>query len=199
MMGKGKGISFPRPDEIPGVDDAVFPESFFADDDCKLVTFNESFYFMGPIASDPVGGDPNNVGSRFFFNNEIMRPDSQVVEGVVLAGSCTRTASPGLLGTDGAGTCDLVTYDKAGNWSVTASGYVQTVPSGGMSAGSLVVTGGSGEMISVIGEFNVIPMDDQGMLSTGDIFTDMFAYYVEAAYGLIICPQPYYIAPDHTT
>ena len=186
-------MHFPHPDEIPFADDSTFPDSFYEDDDCKLVTFNESFYFMGPVASDPLGGDPANVGSRFFFNNDIMRPDGEVVEGVVLAGTCTRTAPPGLLGTDGAGTCDIVTYDKSGNWSIASSGYVSTVQPGRTSAGSLVITGGSGEMVSVIGEFNMIPMDENGMLSAADFFTDSFAYYVEAAYGLIICPQPYYI------
>jgi len=171
----------------------IFPESFYADDDCKLVTFNETFYFMAPIASDPVGEDPGNVGSRVFFNNEIMKSDGSVVEGVILAGVCTRTAPAGLEGNQGAGTCDITVYDMAGNWSIASSGYLQTVQEGGMSAGSLVVTGGSGEMVSVIGEFNILPMDAQGMLSTEDIFTGMFAYYVEASYGLIICPKPYYI------
>lgn len=192
--GKGKGYYpeeelFPAIDEIPFLDPSELPDGFWAGGDCRLVTFNESFYFRASSNNDTVGGSLDNVGSRFFFQEAITRPDGEDVEDVILSGVCTRTQAPGTLGTDGAGTCELVCADTSGAWSLATQGYLHNALVT-ETAGDLVVTGGSGQMTSVVGEMTIQPFDEAGMLWTGDIFVGPTGYMVEAAYGLIICPDP---------
>lgn len=177
--GKGKGL-FPDQDIL--LDDAALDDKFYNGDECRLVTFNETFYFMSATSSEGVGGDTDAVGSRFFFDQGIYKLTGEQVPNVVLSGICTRTSTA-------AGSCNLNFVDLTGNWSITTQGYLATVTTQ-MTAGSLVVTGGSGNMMSIIGEMVVIPMTNQGMLDFADIFSGVYAYYVEASYGVIICPSP---------
>jgi hypothetical protein len=181
----------PNADDIPFADDQLFDDKFWEDDNCKLMTFNESFYFMAPVSKDETYG----IGRRYFFDNTLSRPDGTLIEGVTLSGSCTRIRKTEVNGTSvGGGTCSWVIYEASGNWSMALSGYLETTGAKDY-GGTMAVTGGTGEMVSVMGEMDIWPMDVRGMLETGDIFESSYAYYVNAIYGLLICPKPYHMTP----
>ena len=176
-------------DDIPLLDDAMFDDAFYAKDACQLVTFNESFFFETASVQIGLGGssDASEVGSQFLFAQNIYTPTGKMINDTLLSGICTRTSPTGLLGTSGAGACQFNFVDVHGNYTISAQGHLDTVASQ-QSAGNLVVTGGSGHMVSVVGEMKVVPVDTDGLFTTADIFTGIYAYYVEAVFGVIICP-----------
>jgi hypothetical protein len=185
----------PNADDIPFMDDEQFDDAFWEDDNCKLMTFNESFYFMAPVFKDATYG----IGRRYYFDNTLNRPDGSQIEDVTLSGVCTRIRQTEPNGTSlGGGTCSWVIHHASGNWSMASSGYLETT---GVKdyGGTMAVTGGTGEMVSVMGEMDVWPMDINGMLETGDIFEGSYGYYVNAIYGLLICPKPYHMTPAENT
>lgn len=184
----------PTVDDVPFVDDSLFDDQFWEEDSCKLVTFNETFYFTAPVARDATG----TYGERYYFDNDLNRTDGTQVDDVKLTGSCTRTRLPGEFGTAGAGVCNFIIYHTLGNWSMSTAGFLETAATSGI-GGTLAVTGGTGEMVSVMGEMDVWPMDINGMLATGDVFDTVYGYYINAIYGLLICPKPYHITPVNTT
>ncbi|GKY95702.1 hypothetical protein MPSEU_000531000 [Mayamaea pseudoterrestris] len=180
----------PQNDDIPLLDDAMFDDAFYAKDACQLVTFNESFYFEAAPVQLGAGGanDLSAVGSQFIFSQNIFTPNGTLIEDTLLSGICTRTSAKGFLGTSGAGVCQFNFVDVHGNYTIAAQGNLDTMPSQ-TSAGNLVVTGGSGSMVSVVGEMTVVPVDETGMFTTADIFTGIYAYFIQAAFGVIICPK----------
>jgi hypothetical protein len=185
----------PTPETAPFSDEESLGEAFSQDDSCKLITFNETFYFMSAVSRDP----KVVVGQRYFFDNGLNRPDGSQIEDVTLSGVCTRTRKADPNGTAiGGGVCNWVIYHASGNWSMSASGSLESATAG-RNAGSMAVTGGSGEMVSVMGEMDVWPIDINGMLELGDVFNSSYAYYVNAIYGLLICPNPYQISPLENT
>jgi len=177
------------------LDPEELPDDFWQSDECRLVTFNETFIFNASTVNDPVGDSSDNVGSRFFFEEQIMDKDGHTVPDVVLSGVCTRTKGIGLIGIDGAGTCEFVWTDLQGRWSITAQGYLESA-SRLDTSGKLAVTGGSGYMISIVGEMNILPFGSNGELWEFDPFEGPTGYKADAAYGLIICPEPHPI-PDY--
>lgn len=181
----------PTEEDVPFLDDALFDDAFWSDDNCKLMTFNETFYFTSAVAKDATGA----IGERYFFDNTLNRPDGTQVEGVALSGVCTRTRLADANATTvGGGICSWVIAHSSGNWSMAASGILETAAVKEF-GGSMAVTGGTGEMVSVMGEMDVWPMDINGMLEMGDIFDTSYGYYVNAIYGLLICPNPYHMTP----
>jgi hypothetical protein len=177
-------------DDTPLIDDAMLGQGFWSQKQCKVVTYNETFYFETAAHVVGVGGDPKAIGSQFIFSQNLFTPTGTPIQETHLSGVCTRTAVPGtgILGKSGAGTCSFNLVDTFGNYTVGVQGYLDTVPQQ-MSAGSLLVTGGSGSMVSVVGEMNVIPVNSQGHFDTSDIFTGIYAYFIQAAFGVIVCPR----------
>ena len=192
MGGKGAmQLNYPSLDDIPLVDDAVYDDAFLQSGNCETVTFNETFFFLSPVSTIPVGSGPTAVGSQYIFNQNIYAPDGTMITDTVVSGVCTRTSQTGVLGTSGGGNCQFNFVDVSGNYTVAAQGYLDTLASK-MTAGKMVVTGGSGSMVSVVGDANVIPVDNTGVFTTADLFTATFAYYIQANFGVIICPTKYY-------
>lgn len=185
---------FPTEEAIQLGDD-FYDDEFWSDDNCKLVTFNETFFFFTASSSVAAGADTQAPGSMFIFNQPIYQLDGTEVPYVTLSGICTRTVTSDDAGLGGAGTCQLTFVDTTGNYTIATQGYLglDANSASAMTAGSLVITGGSGSMVSVLGEMNVIPMDGDGMFLNGDVLADAYAYYVEAALGVIICPSPYHL------
>jgi hypothetical protein len=183
----------PTAEEVPFANE-TFDASFWQDDSCKLMTFNETFYFTRATVSDTNGSGV--IGERYFFDHDLNRTDGTQVPDVKLTGMCTRTRKAGESGTAGAGTCNWVVYHESGNWSMSLSGMLESAAVKGY-GGAMAVTGGTGEMVSIMGEMDVWPIDINGMLAIGDIFNSpgVYAYYVTAIYGILICPQPYHMSP----
>jgi hypothetical protein len=193
--GTSSGGYAPPPNHYPGImedtpllDDAMFDDAFYAGDSCKLVTFNETFFFETAAFQIGMGGNTSQVGSQFIFSQNIYTPTGQVIDDTLLSGMCTRTSPTGVLGNSGAGDCQFNFVDTNGNYTISVQGHLDTVEAL-VTAGNLVVTGGSGSMVSVVGEMSVVPVDEGGAFSAADLFTGIFAYFIQASFGVIVCPS----------
>jgi hypothetical protein len=75
--------------------------------------------------------------------------------------------------------CQFVIIDDSG-YSITASGFLP-----GPFGGPLAISGGTGSMIGVTGQFDLFPVF---MGAAGDIFADVVRYEVMADFSLLVCP-----------
>lgn len=169
---------FGADDIFSEVDDVIanIPD---ADGDCELVQFNERFNILPATTATPPGNNVTNfeaIGTKYIFEPQnILEPTGEIITGTLSSGYCTRTSA------FGGGVCNIVLIDANGAYVITASGFLDS------QGGSLAVTGGSGQLVSVIGQLQVFPFY---LSALADPFLDAAYYEVRANFGLIICrPQ----------
>lgn len=167
------------------MNDDVFDDQFFEDDDCELVTLNETFSFprasrfLAADTSPENMGDPTLIGTVFIWENQQVFDGNGVspIVGTSISGTCTRTTAD----TKGMGSCTLTFLDDD-DYSINIDGIL-TGPNGS----TLGISGGTGGMVGVIGEMDIFPIYALGQMS-GDVFINVTRYEVEADLGLIVCP-----------
>jgi hypothetical protein len=99
--------------------------------------------------------------------------------GSTVTGTCTRTT----IGAEGGGVCQFVFIDDEG-YSISVDGYLP-----GPLGGPLAITGGTGSMVGVFGQFDFFPIfSNTDVNATGDIFIDVIEYEVIADIGVVVCP-----------
>ena len=167
-------------DIFSDLDDAIRTTSF-EDDDCELVTFQEEFAIEVLTQSTDESG--NATGSVFIFEpNFLQELDGEFINGTVVTGFCTRTIIPSSDSSAGGGLCQLTLIDTNGEFTIATQGFVENF------GGSLAVTGGSGQLVSVIGDIDIFPVYETDDAS--DPFLDATVWEAYANFGMIVChPQ----------
>jgi len=177
---------YPTIGQINFLDDQYFDDYFFEDDDCELVTLNETFsvpranLFLAPDTSATTMGTPLLSGTVFIWEDQpIFEEDGDmVIDGTTISGTCTRTTA----NDEGMGSCQFVFVDDD-EYSINVDGLL-TGPFGS----KLAITGGTGGLVGVIGEMDFFPIFAPGE-EEGDVFLNITRYEVEADLGLIVCPE----------
>lgn len=175
---------YPKVGEIAFLDDQFFDDKFFEDDDCELVSFNETFaipsasLFLAPDTSITEPGTPSLPGTLFIFERESVLDDGSPVNGTTVSGTCTRTESAD----GGAGVCNFIFVDDEG-YTLNVNGLLM-----GYYGSELAVTGGTGGMVGVIGQMDLVPVFESDS-DDNDIFLDALQYDVMSNVGLIVCPN----------
>ena len=186
MMSGGKGGKGGKGGIYPIWDDYVFDDEL-PRGECQMIAFNETFAMPGPtafLAPDTSAGDngtPELPGTVFITEQvDLLELDGVTpIVGSTVTGTCTRTT----IGANGGGVCQFVFIDDEG-YSISVDGYLP-----GPLGGPLAITGGTGDMVGVFGQFDFFPIfSNTDVNATGDIFLDVIEYEVIADIGLVVCP-----------
>ena len=182
----GKGGIYPTYDDVPYLDDLVYDDAMPIEQ-CQTIAFNETFAMPGPtafLAPDTSAGDagtPELPGTVFITEQvNLLELDGETpIVGSTVTGTCTRTT----IGDEGGGVCQFVFIDDEG-YSISVDGYLP-----GPLGGPLAITGGTGGMVGVFGQFDFFPIfSNTDFNATGDIFLDVIEYEVIADIGVVVCP-----------
>jgi hypothetical protein len=87
-------------------------------------------------------------------------------------------------GVGGGGVCQFTIGEDG--ISITFGGFIKDLVPGGPPP-TLVISGGSGELIGITGEVALLPLDGNGDDFTGDIFFDAFGYEAIFSAVLLVC------------
>lgn len=155
----------------------------FDDDDCELVTVEDAFtfpsatFFLAPDTTDTTEGTPTLPGTVYLWDDEVV--ESQTAgNSTTVSGVCTRTSSS--LG----GICNLVFSDAIEDIQITVNGFLSS-PNGG----ALAITGGTGDLLSNIGQMDFTPTYGNTTVADEDVFLDSLEFQVNMELGIIICPD----------
>lgn len=198
--GKGKGNQYPSVDDIPFFDDAFFDDAFFVNDECRQVSYSETFsirgatLFLAPDSTPEAEGRPACPGTVFLWESSpvLDTQTQQPVVGTTFNGICTRTvgdcrennAAPLI---DTAGMCQFTFVDDRG-YTINVAGFLE-----GPLGSQLAITGGTGSTVGIIGSMDFFPiysadlLDPAANTTLGDVFLDTEVYEVIADIGIIVC------------
>jgi hypothetical protein len=156
------------------------------------VAFEESFIFLSAnLAIPPSTNNTNEIGTTFIyypsplFNvTEFVENGTDVeIEDSQVTGVCTRTLST-LESDTGGGVCQFTIY--ADGSYITFGGFVEDYVEGNPPP-TLVISGGSSFNTGITGEVALLPVDENGDVSTGDFFFQAFGYEAYISGVMLIC------------